>query len=125
MTQDILERMRELTDPELALEHKQRMDETVKYALDHLEEWRKAKKNTDFERARSYYSELVQKFPDSPLREHNHLILGFAHMEHGDAIAMYRAAGFLPVGRRRNYYRGSDGRRFDALTFAKDFSDRR
>ena len=45
MTQDILERMRELTDPELALERKQRMDETVKYALDHLEEWRKAHPN--------------------------------------------------------------------------------
>lgn len=38
------------------------------------------------------------------------------------AIAMYRAAGFTEVGRRRNYYRGSDGRRFDALTFARDFA---
>lgn len=35
------------------------------------------------------------------------------------AVAMYRAAGFDSVGRRRNYYRGSDGRRYDALTFAK------
>jgi ribosomal-protein-alanine N-acetyltransferase len=33
---------------------------------------------------------------------------------------MYRAAGFTPVGRRRNYYRGSDGLRFDALTYALD-----
>lgn len=44
------------------------------------------------------------------------------HLEVRDgnsAIQMYRAAGFAPVGRRRNYYRGSDGSRFDALTFAK------
>ena len=35
------------------------------------------------------------------------------------AERLYRAAGFEPVGRRHNYYRGSDGSRFDALTFAK------
>jgi hypothetical protein len=26
----------------------------------------------------------------------------------------------VPVGRRRNYYRGLDGLRFDALTYALD-----
>jgi ribosomal-protein-alanine N-acetyltransferase len=44
------------------------------------------------------------------------------HLEVRDrnpAIAMYRAAGFEPVGRRRKYYHGEDGRDFDALTFAK------
>ena len=44
------------------------------------------------------------------------------HLEVRDgnpAIAMYRAAGFKPAGRRRNYYRGRDGRQFDALTFAR------
>jgi len=44
------------------------------------------------------------------------------HLEVRDrnpAIAMYRAAGFKPVGRRRKYYHGEDGRDFDALTFAK------
>lgn len=44
------------------------------------------------------------------------------HLEVRDgnpAIAMYRSAGFVPVGRRRNYYRGADGQRFDALTFAR------
>lgn len=49
------------------------------------------------------------------------------HLEVRDgnpAIAMYRAAGFLPVGRRRNYYRGADGSRFDALTFALDIRAR-
>ncbi len=43
------------------------------------------------------------------------------HLEVRDgnpAIQMYRHAGFEPVGRRRNYYRGQDGRQFDALTFA-------
>jgi [ribosomal protein S18]-alanine N-acetyltransferase len=35
---------------------------------------------------------------------------------------MYRHAGFSPVGRRRNYYHASDGRRFDAVTFTYNFS---
>lgn len=46
-----------------------------------------------------------------------------AHLEVRDgnpAIHMYRRAGFEPIGRRRNYYRGDDGRNFDALTFALD-----
>ena len=45
------------------------------------------------------------------------------HLEVRDgnpAIAMYRASGFAQVGRRRGYYKGSDGSRFDALTFARD-----
>jgi ribosomal-protein-alanine N-acetyltransferase len=43
------------------------------------------------------------------------------HLEVRDgnpAITMYRAAGFAPVGRRRNYYLAADGRRFDAITLA-------
>jgi ribosomal-protein-alanine N-acetyltransferase len=46
-----------------------------------------------------------------------------AHLEVRDgnpAIHMYRRAGFEPIGRRRNYYRGNDGQQFDALTFALD-----
>ena len=46
-----------------------------------------------------------------------------AHLEVRDgnpAIEMYRGAGFTPIGRRRNYYHTSDGRQFDALTFALD-----
>jgi ribosomal-protein-alanine N-acetyltransferase len=38
--------------------------------------------------------------------------------EGNPAISMYRAAGFSPVGRRRNYYRAADGKRFDAITLA-------
>lgn len=45
------------------------------------------------------------------------------HLEVRDgnpAVRMYRNAGFEPVGRRRNYYHGEDGRRFDALTLAQN-----
>jgi ribosomal-protein-alanine N-acetyltransferase len=43
------------------------------------------------------------------------------HLEVRDgnpAILMYHSAGFSPVGRRRDYYRGADGTRFDAITLA-------
>jgi len=43
------------------------------------------------------------------------------HLEVRDgnsAVRMYRRAGFEPAGRRPNYYRGSDGRQFDAVTLA-------
>lgn len=43
------------------------------------------------------------------------------HLEVRDgnpAVGMYRSAGFSPVGRRRNYYRGQDGKRYDAVTLA-------
>ena len=43
------------------------------------------------------------------------------HLEVRDgnpAVAMYLDAGFSPVGRRRNYYHASGGRRFDAITLA-------
>jgi len=42
------------------------------------------------------------------------------HLEVRDgnpAIRIYEAAGFEQVSRRRNYYRGSGGAEFDALTF--------
>lgn len=45
------------------------------------------------------------------------------HLEVRDgnpATAMYRAFGFSPIGRRPNYYRGSDGRLFDAVTMVID-----
>ena len=48
------------------------------------------------------------------------------HLEVRDgnpAVQMYRLAGFKPAGRRPNYYRGSDGRQFDALTLAASFRD--
>lgn len=42
------------------------------------------------------------------------------HLEVRDgnpAIRLYEAAGFVQSNRRRNYYHGRDGERFDALTF--------
>ena len=47
------------------------------------------------------------------------------HLEVRDgnsAVSLYRNAGFSPVGRRRNYYHAPDGRRFDAVTLAANFS---
>jgi len=41
------------------------------------------------------------------------------HLEVRDgnpAVKMYRAAGFVPAGRRRNYYHGPDGTCRDAVT---------
>ena len=39
--------------------------------------------------------------------------------ENNPAASLYRAAGYKPVGRRRAYYKLSDGSRLDAITFAK------
>lgn len=42
------------------------------------------------------------------------------HLEVRDgnnASRFYEAAGFVPSHRRRNYYHGRDGQRYDALTF--------
>ena len=35
------------------------------------------------------------------------------------AYALYRAAGFVEVGRRRDYYLGGNGERFDAITLRR------
>lgn len=46
---------------------------------------------------------------------------GRLHLEVRDgnpATAMYLAYGFAPAGRRANYYRGTDGSVFDAITMA-------
>ena len=40
--------------------------------------------------------------------------------EGNPAIEMYKSAGFIPIGRRRNYYHASDGSRFDAITLARE-----
>ena len=41
------------------------------------------------------------------------------HLEVRDgnpAVSLYHRSGFLPAGRRRNYYKGPDGERYDAVT---------
>lgn len=45
------------------------------------------------------------------------------HLEVRDgnpAISIYHAAGFSPVGRRRNYYHATNGKRYDAITLARE-----
>jgi [ribosomal protein S18]-alanine N-acetyltransferase len=43
----------------------------------------------------------------------------FLEMRDGNpADHLYRLCGFEPVGRRRNYYRRSDGRQVDALSYS-------
>ncbi len=47
------------------------------------------------------------------------------HLEVRDgnpATAMYEVFGFIIEGRRSNYYRGSDGRLFDAVTMVLDLN---
>ena len=39
------------------------------------------------------------------------------------ALALYRAAGYAVIGRRRDYYRGRDGTRFDAITLQVALGD--
>jgi [ribosomal protein S18]-alanine N-acetyltransferase len=44
------------------------------------------------------------------------------HLEVRDgnpAVGIYQAMGFEPVGRRRGYYFGADGRRHDAITLSR------
>jgi ribosomal-protein-alanine N-acetyltransferase len=44
----------------------------------------------------------------------------FLQMREGnDAETLYRAHGFEPIGRRREYYRGPSGARIDAITFGR------
>ena len=35
------------------------------------------------------------------------------------AVRLYEAAGFAKVGERRSYYRGVDGRSYDAHTYSR------
>lgn len=37
-----------------------------------------------------------------------------------DAVSLYSAAGFVAAGRRRDYYRGPNGERYDAITLVLD-----
>jgi [ribosomal protein S18]-alanine N-acetyltransferase len=42
--------------------------------------------------------------------------------EGNDAIKLYRRAGLNKIGQRRDYYRGTGGQQFDALTFRRDLA---
>lgn len=43
--------------------------------------------------------------------------------ENNPAVALYAGAGFREAGRRPRYYRGNDGRSFDAITLARSLLD--
>ncbi|TRW14893.1 GNAT family N-acetyltransferase [Glacieibacterium frigidum] len=49
----------------------------------------------------------------------------FLEMRDGNAAAsqLYRAQGFVEIGRRRDYYRGIDGNRHDAVTMRRPLDD--
>lgn len=69
-------------------------------------------------RRRGVGSSLVADF----LAHAQSLGAGRVHLEVRDgnpAVELYRHHGFALAGRRANYYRGSDGRQFDALTMAR------
>lgn len=58
---------------------------------------------------------LLQDFIAHSLSQGAHRL----HLEVRDgnpAVHLYRDAGFVVAGRRRNYYRGPEGERYDALT---------
>ena len=52
-------------------------------------------------------------------REHRLARVHLEVREGNPAVAMYRGLGFEPVGRRRAYYLGGDGRRHDAITLSR------
>ena len=42
--------------------------------------------------------------------------------ENNPARTLYEAQGFVPIGRRKNYYSLGDGARMDAITFGLELS---
>lgn len=61
--------------------------------------------------------QLLQRFVDDQGQAEAHNL----HLEVRDgnpAVKLYLSNGFTVVGRRSNYYRGTDGEKFDALTMA-------
>ena len=51
-------------------------------------------------------------------REEGHALLHLEVRDGNPAAAIYTKAGFHPVGRRKDYYRGTSGRKYDAVTMA-------
>jgi len=63
-------------------------------------------------------SRLLEQFIDRA-RGHGASRVHLEVREGNPAIKLYRSAGFAIAGRRRKYYRGSDGYQYDALTLAR------
>jgi ribosomal-protein-alanine N-acetyltransferase len=66
---------------------------------------------------------IGRRLLDHFMRQANDEGVTRVHLEVRDgnpAVAMYRAAGFSAVGRRRSYYQSPEGKRFDAITLARE-----
>lgn len=69
-------------------------------------------------RGRGLGTRLLERFADHARARGAERI--FLEMRSNNpAAALYQAQGFEPIGKRKDYYRGFDGRRLDAITFAK------
>ena len=61
---------------------------------------------------------LLERFVDSAARrgaEQLHLEV----RQGNHAVGLYTRSGFEEIGRRKNYYKGADGKLYDALTLAR------
>lgn len=58
---------------------------------------------------------LLESFIDDA-RERGARKLHLEVRDGNSAMSLYRSAGFVPAGRRRNYYHGPGGEAFDAVT---------
>lgn len=68
-------------------------------------------------RGRGLGEKLVrQAIEDARTRKAERLFLETRH--NNPAIGLYRTLGFQPIGVRKDYYRGSDSKKLDAITFA-------
>jgi TolA-binding protein len=54
----------------------------------HLKEWKNAGKPNEYEAARDAYTSILKKYPDSPLKERNNLILAYMALERGEALSL-------------------------------------
>jgi ribosomal-protein-alanine N-acetyltransferase len=62
---------------------------------------------------------LLSRFAKGATERHSGRLL-LEMRRDNPASALYLHFGFKPVGERRNYYRGADGARHDAITFSFD-----
>ena len=70
----------------------------------------------DFRRRRIGQQLLQQCKADARMRGAKQLLLEMR--SDNPAVHLYRQAGFVQIGTRKNYYRAPDGNRLDAITFS-------
>lgn len=69
------------------------------------------------QRGRGYGARLLEQFIDGARSRHAQRVL--LEMREGNpAERLYRRYGFEQIGKRPDYYRGTNGQRINALTFA-------